>query len=118
MSLFRGQLEGRLRHEASSSPLGRVSFGKPGTCLAEGRRLMYALYRLRAEDLDESFLETLKSQFADREIEIAVCETAEIEEDETSYLLRSPANRDRLLQAIARAERGEDLVTLDLGDLQ
>lgn len=53
-----------------------------------------------------------------REIEIAIRESAEPAEDETSYLLRSPANRDRLLRAIAQAERGEDLVTLDLGDLQ
>jgi antitoxin YefM len=38
--------------------------------------------------------------FKDKEIEIAVCEVTEREEDETEYLLKSPANRDRLLRAV------------------
>lgn len=58
---------------------------------------MCALYRLRANELDETFLETVKSQFGEREIEIAVCEATETQHDETAYLLRSPANRERLL---------------------
>lgn len=78
---------------------------------------MYAVYKLRAEELDQRFLETLKSQFHDREIEIAVCEVTESSEDETAYLLRSPANRERLLRAIENVAEGRDLVTLDPGDL-
>lgn len=78
---------------------------------------MYAVYKLRAEELDQRFLDTLRSQFQDREIEIAVCEAAESAEDETSYLLRSPANRDRLLRAIENVAQGRDLVAIDPGDL-
>ncbi len=61
---------------------------------------MYAIYRLRADELDGSFLDTLKSLFKDREIEIAVSEAATDGDDETAYLLKSPANRERLLRAI------------------
>jgi antitoxin YefM len=61
---------------------------------------MYTIYKLRADELDQRFLDTLKHQFQDREIEIVVSEAAEAAEDETAYLLRSPANRERLLKAI------------------
>lgn len=74
---------------------------------------MYACYKLKASDLDASFLETLKAMFQDREIEIAVCDTVDGEQDETSYLLESPANRERLLQAIQNVARQERLVTVD-----
>jgi len=67
---------------------------------------MYAVYKLRAEELDQRFLDTIKSQFQDREIEIAVCEVAENAEDETAYLFRSPANRERLLRAIENVAQG------------
>lgn len=79
---------------------------------------MYALYKLNASDLNASFIETLKELFGDREIEIAVCEVEMNEDDETAYLLRSPANRERLLRAIENAARGENLVEVDLSDLQ
>ena len=36
---------------------------------------------------------------------------------ETSHLLRSPANRERLLRAAENVERGENLVVIDPGDL-
>jgi antitoxin YefM len=69
---------------------------------------MYALYRLRADELDQRFLDALKSQFGGREIEIAVCELVESAEDETAYLLRSPANRKRLMRAIKNVEKWRD----------
>jgi antitoxin YefM len=78
---------------------------------------MYAVYKLRAEELDQRFLDTLKTQFQDREIEIAVCEVADTAEDETAYLLRSPANRERLLRAIENVDQGRDLKIIDPGDL-
>jgi hypothetical protein len=46
------------------------------------------------------------------------CEAAQSALDETAYLLSSPANRERLLNAIARVERGENLVTIDMDELQ
>jgi len=78
---------------------------------------MYTLYKLRADELDQRFLDTLKHQFQDREIEISVCEAADSSEDETAYLLRSPANRERLLRAIENVAQGRNLEEVDLGDL-
>jgi len=78
---------------------------------------MYTIYKLRADELDQRFLDTLKHQFQDREIEIVVTEAAEAAEDETAYLLRSPANRERLLKAIANVAEGRNLEVVDLGDL-
>jgi antitoxin YefM len=79
---------------------------------------MYTIYKLRADELDQGFLDTLKQQFQGREIEIAICEAADSAEDETAYLLRSPANRERLLKAMENVAQGQNLVeVLDLGDL-
>jgi antitoxin YefM len=66
---------------------------------------MDAIYRAKADELDQSFLEALKAMFKDKEIEILV-----YERDETSYLLRSPANRERLLRAIADIESSQNIV--------
>jgi antitoxin YefM len=68
--------------------------------------------------LDGSFLDTLKSLFKDREIEIAVSEASTNAEDETAYLLKSPANSERLLRAIENIARDRDLVTVDLDALR
>lgn len=78
---------------------------------------MYTIYKLRADELDERFLETVKHQYQDRDIEIVVCEAAESAEDETAYLLRSPANRERLLKAIENVAQGRNLVVVDPDDL-
>ena len=61
---------------------------------------MYMTYRMNEEELDSRFLRTLKAMFKGKEIEIVISEAPQGEEDETEYLLRSPANRDRLLKAI------------------
>ena len=52
--------------------------------------------------------------FKNKEIEIAVCEASEIEEDETAYLLKSPANRERLLKAIENVDANHNIVTVNL----
>jgi len=69
---------------------------------------MFTIYRLNADELDGKFLDSLKSAFGHKQIEIAVSET-----DETDYLLRSPANRERLLQAVADVDASRNLVTPD-----
>lgn len=79
---------------------------------------MCALYKLQTKELDEAFLETVTSQFGEREIEVAVCEATEAQEDGTAYLLRSPANRERLLDALRSIEQGCDLVTFTVQDLR
>jgi len=76
------------------------------------------IYKMKAEELDSRFLNALKIMFKDKEIEIAVCEADQSEEDETEYLLKSPANRDRLLKAIENVARKHHLVPVDLEDMQ
>ena len=56
---------------------------------------MYTTYRLKANDLNSQFLESLKALFADQEVEITVSTV-----DETAYLLKSEANSLRLREAI------------------
>ncbi|MGB9180772.1 MAG: hypothetical protein WCB68_16185 [Pyrinomonadaceae bacterium] len=67
---------------------------------------MDAIYHVKADELDQNFLDAIKKMFKDKEIEIAV-----YERDETSYLLRSPANRERLLRAVADVESSQNIVT-------
>jgi antitoxin YefM len=79
---------------------------------------MYTLYKLNADELDIRFLDSLKAQFQHKFIEISVCEAEQASEDETAYLMKSPANRDRLLAAIANVESGQNLVEVDPVDWQ
>ncbi|MBI3194985.1 MAG: hypothetical protein HYZ34_11060 [Ignavibacteriae bacterium] len=69
---------------------------------------MTTIYRLNAQELDGSFLESIKQAFQNKNIEIAVSET-----DETEYLLRSPNNRQHLLEAIEDVAQGKNIVTPD-----
>jgi len=69
---------------------------------------MHTIYRLNADELDNKFLDSLKSMFGHKQIEIAVSEA-----DETDYLLRAPANREQLLQAAADVDASRNLVTPD-----
>ena len=78
---------------------------------------MYTVYRLKANELDSNFLKSLKSLFKDKDIEIAVCETP-MEDDETAYLLRSDANRERLMKALENVSQRRDLVTISLDEIQ
>ena len=74
---------------------------------------METIYQLNADDLNEDFLEGLKASFKHKEIEIVV-----YERDETAYLLRSPANRARLLEAVADVEQNRNLTTPDQEQFQ
>ena len=69
---------------------------------------METIYQLNADDLNEDFLEGLKASFKHKEIEIVV-----YERDETAYLLRSPLNSSRLLEAVADVEQNRNLVIPD-----
>ena len=74
---------------------------------------MQTIYQLNADDLNEDFLEGLKASFKHKEIEIVV-----YERDETAYLLRSPSNRSRLLEAVADVEQNRNLVSPDQDSFQ
>ncbi len=69
---------------------------------------MQISYRLNANELDNSFLESLKAAFQNKEIEIVVYES-----DETTFLLQNPANRKRLLTAVENIHNRRSLVELN-----
>ncbi len=73
---------------------------------------MHSVYHLRTDELDNQFLEALKTLFKDKTIEIVVTEV-----DETAYLLRSEINREHLLRAIEHVNNGENLVEVELDTL-
>jgi len=77
---------------------------------------MYTLYKINADELNGNFIASIKAQFQHKDIEIAICETAQTEQDETGYLLRHPANKARLLEAIDNIKNGE-CVSVNLDDL-
>ena len=66
---------------------------------------MQTIYQINANELDQSLLESIKAQFRNKEIEIVVSER-----DETDYLLRSPANRERLLRAVKDVEENRNVI--------
>ncbi|NEQ65661.1 MAG: hypothetical protein F6K21_09205 [Symploca sp. SIO2D2] len=74
---------------------------------------MESSFRLNARDLDQKFLESLKTLFQDREIEIIVYDV-----DETAYLSKSEANQQRLLKAIKNVENGTNMIEVNLEDLE
>lgn len=74
---------------------------------------METIYKLNADDLNEDFLEGLKTSFKHKDIEIVV-----YERDETAYLLRSRANRERLLQSISDIEQNRNVVVPDQEQFQ
>jgi len=73
---------------------------------------MSTIYRLKANEIDRNFLEEIKTTFGDKEIEIIVSEF-----DETEYLLKSEANKNRLLGAIKNVGERKNLVEINLQDL-
>lgn len=70
---------------------------------------MESSYRVRADELDSGFLESLRHLFGNRMIEIKVAAV-----DETEYLLANEANKERLLSAIENIESRDNLVSADL----
>ena len=74
---------------------------------------MQSSYRLKANEIDEQFIAGLKATYKDKDIEIIVYEV-----DETEYLFKSNANRDRLMEAKANVENKTNLIEIDLEDLE
>lgn len=77
---------------------------------------MYTLYKINSDELNESFIVAIKAQFPHQTIEIAISEVAQIEQDETAYLLRNPENKARLLAAVANIENNQ-LIDVDINKL-
>lgn len=74
---------------------------------------MQTTYRLKASELDNNFLEGLKATFGDKDIEIIVYEV-----NETDYLLKSDANKVRLLKAIENIDNKTNLVEVSLESIE
>jgi antitoxin YefM len=66
---------------------------------------MQTIYQINADELDQKILESIKALFKDKEIEIVVSER-----DETAYLLRSPANRESLVNAVRDVEENRNII--------
>ena len=71
---------------------------------------MYTEIHIKADELNESFLKSIRSLFKKKNISIIV----EEEQDETEYLFQSEANRKMLIQSIRQAEKGE-LISVNMG---
>lgn len=74
---------------------------------------MYSTYRLKADELSSTLINAIKKTYHDREIEITVQEI----QDETDYLMSSPANRAHLLKAIENINAHKNLVQMAVEDL-
>ena len=70
---------------------------------------MYTAFHVKASELDESFLKALRMIFKSKNISIII----EEEQDETEYLLSSPANRKALEKSLKNAQKGK-LVEVDI----
>ena len=79
---------------------------------------MEAIYRLNTKDMGIGFVNSVKVAYPDQDIEITVREQSDIKSadsgfDETEYLLRSPANREHLLNAIKDVAEGKNIITFE-----
>jgi len=63
---------------------------------------MEAVFRLNTKELENSFINSIKDAYPNRNIEITVRE-----QDETEYLCRSPANLEHLETAIENVNQGK-----------
>ena len=75
---------------------------------------MVATYRLRADEINDTFLKNIQSNYMNKEIEITIKEI----EDETEYLLKSEPNRRHLLRGIEEMRSGAPLQTMTVEHLE
>jgi hypothetical protein len=67
---------------------------------------METIFKLKAKELDASFIESIKHLFRGKEIEI----TVKSAQEETDYLLGSPANKKNLIEAIEEVKKNKNLI--------
>ena len=68
---------------------------------------MVTTYKLNTKDLASTFIDTVRTAYPDQVVEIQIRE-----EDETEYLLATPANRERMKKVLREEEEGK-LVTFE-----
>jgi hypothetical protein len=75
---------------------------------------MVTTYQLEEQELDEQFLNAVKSQFKNKKLSITITEAL----DETDYLLANPINAERLLHSVENIRSGKALVETDIVALE
>jgi hypothetical protein len=70
------------------------------------------MYKLNTGELTPNFITLLKTAYPGKEVEIIV---QEVPANETEYLLSSPVNRERLLQAVDDIRNEKNLVPVSIG---
>jgi len=68
---------------------------------------MVTTYKLNTKDLASTFIDSVRTAYPDQVVEIQIRE-----EDETEYLLATPANRERMKKVLREEEEGK-LVTFE-----
>lgn len=79
---------------------------------------METTYKINANELNEDFLNSLKTLFPNRKLLISVQAIEDDFEDDTAYLSSSPVNKERLLNAIENYEVGKNLKKISWENLQ
>ena len=74
---------------------------------------MYATYTFKKDELNYEFLDNLKKLIPGDEVHLSVESY-----DETEYLMRTPANREILLNRIKDIEDGKELVRITNEELK
>ena len=69
---------------------------------------METVFMLNTRELGNSFINSLKDAYPDQNIEVRVRG-----QDETEYLLSSPANRERLEKAAKNVEQGNNIISFE-----
>ena len=71
---------------------------------------METVFKLKAKELDNNFLNAIKSLFKkDEDIQITI--SSNPCEDETEYLMKNPVMRSKLLEAIEEIKQNKNLVS-------
>lgn len=73
-----------------------------------GVDVMHTTYNLNVNELNGDFIKSLQLLFKDKDIQITVNDF-----DETEYLLSSPENKKRLLEALDNVNNKRNLVEVD-----
>ncbi len=76
---------------------------------------MDTLVKMKAEEINMSFIDFIKTSFKGKKIALHIYEE---NTDETEFLLQSNANKKRLYESIGNVKNNIDLKEINFADLQ